>query len=339
MSGSNYGVDLAKNVFSIHGVDSHGKVVMHRTVSRAKLLPIFANLPPAVIGMEACSGAHYWARELKKLGHEPRIMASKFVSPYCTGAKNDLNDAAAICEAVSRPLTRFVAIKSPEQQAIIALHRARQHWVQERTALINQMRGILAEFGLIMPKGRYAAQRCIPELLEDAENNLPGLARALIGDCYDHLQILNQRIDDQEQCFNMLVEHSATAQRIMTIPGVGPQTATAILASVGRGEQFSCGRDFAAWLGLVPRQFSTGGKTRLGRISKRGDVYLRTLLVHGARAVISNLGDKTDRLSLWSKGVLERRGFKRAIVALAAKNARIIWALLNSESEFQKYAA
>ncbi|WP_120511077.1 IS110 family transposase [Photobacterium salinisoli] len=335
MSHSIYGIDLAKHSFSIHGEDHQGKVLIHKTITRSKVLETFANIPPAIIGMEACGASHYWARELAKLGHTPKIMASKYVAPFRTGAKNDLNDAFAICTAVIRPSTHFVRIKSADQQAILLLHRARDHWVHERTALLNQIRAMLAEFGIIAPKGRHALQTAIPEALEDGDNPLPDLARAIISDCFGHLLILNQRIADQEQCFDMLVSRSRQAKKIMKVAGIGPITATAVIASIGKGEQFDKGRDFAAWLGLVPSQYSTGGKPRLGRITKKGDRYLRTLLVHGARAVIASLGDKTDRLSLWCKSLVERRGFKRAIVALAAKNARIIWSLLRNDTEYQ----
>lgn len=335
MSQSIYGIDLAKHSFSIHGEDHQGKILIHKTITRSKVLVMFANIPPAIVGMEACGASHYWAREIAKLGHTPKIMASKYVAPFRTGAKNDLNDAVAICVAVTRPSTRFVKIKSPEQQAILFLHRARDNWVHERTALLNQIRAMLAEFGVIAPKGRHALQTAIPEALEDGENQLPDLARAIISDSYEHLLNINQRIADQEHCFNMLVSRSHNAQKIMKVAGIGPITATAVIASIGKGEQFDKGRDFAAWLGLVPTQYSTGGKPRLGRITKKGDKYLRTLLVHGARAVISAIGDKTDRLSLWCKSLVERRGFKRAIVALAAKNARIIWSLLSNDTEYQ----
>lgn len=339
MSISTIGVDLAKTSFSIHGVDTHGKPGLHRSVTRSKLLDTMAKLPPSLIGMEACSGAHYWAREFKKLGHTVRIMASKYVAPYRTGAKNDLNDAQAICEAVTRPNTRFVPIKSAEQQAILAAHRIRQGWVKERTAQINQIRGLLSEFGIIVAQSRWSLQRELPRILEDAENELPVIARALLADCYDHLRCLNQRIEESERCFDIVAEHSATVRQIMTIPGVGVQTATAIVASVGKAQSFGKARDFAAWLGLVPRQYSTGGKPRLGRITKRGDKYLRMLLIHGTRAVLSHVADKTDRLSLWCKELIARRGYKRATVALAAKNARIIWAMLQSGKEHKAFAA
>ncbi|EOX4247591.1 IS110 family transposase, partial [Vibrio cholerae] len=228
---------------------------------------------------------------------------------------------------------------SPERQAILSIHRMREHWVQERTALINRIRALLCEFGIVFPTGRAAVQREVPLILEAVDNALPDIARAVLADCFEHLQTLNQRIDDTEQCFDMVSKASPNALRILKVRGIGPQTATAIIATIGKGEQFDSGRDFAAWLGLVPKQYSTGGKPRLGRISKRGDKYLRTLLVHGARAVITNLGEKQDRLSVWGRYVLERRGMNRAIVALAAKNARIIWALLHNQTEYQDYAA
>ncbi|PSW13419.1 IS110 family transposase [Photobacterium rosenbergii] len=335
MSQSIYGIDLAKHSFSIHGEDEHDKVLIHKSITRSKVLSTFANISPAIVGMEACGTSYYWARELAKLGHTTRIMASKYVAPFRTGAKNDLNDAVAICVAVTRPSTRFVKIKSPEQQAILLLHRARDNWVHERTALLNQIRAMLAEFGIIAPKGRHALQTAIPEALEDAENQLPDLARAILSDSYDHLLSINQRIADQENCFNMLVSRSHNAQKIMKTAGIGLITATAIIASIGKGEQFDKDRGFATWLGLVPTQYSTGGKPRLGLITKKSDKYLRTLLVHGARAFISANGNRTERLSLWCKDLVERRSFKRAVVGLAAKNARIIWSLLSNDTEYQ----
>ncbi len=333
------GFDLAKNHFSIHVVDSKGKVILHKSVTRSKLLPTIANMPPMRIGLEACGGAHYWARTLNKLGHDARIMAVKYVVPHRTKGKNDLNDAVAICQAVLHSSTRFVPVKSPEQQAILSVHRMREHWVRERTALMNRIRALLSEFGLIMPVGRSALMKQVPLMLEDAENELPELARTVIADAYHHLGELNQRIADTERVFDAFTKVSDNVQRIMKVRGVGAQTATAILASIGNGSQFDKSRDFSAWLGLVPKQYSTGGKPRLGRITKHGDKYLRTLLVHGARTVMANLGDKQDRLSQWCRSILERRGMNRAIVALAAKNARIIWSLLHNQTEYENYAA
>lgn len=322
------GIDLAKNVFSVHGVDAHGKAVLKKTLSRGKLLECFANLPPCLAGMEACSGAHHWARQLRTLGHDARIIAPRFVIPYRKSGKNDGNDAEAICEAVSRPAMRFVPVKSVEQQAVLSLHRIRSAVVAERTAQINQLRGLLSEFGLVMPKGRYPAQHHIPDILEDGENGLPGLVRRLLDDIYRRIQTLNQQILAYDREIENLARHSEPARRLMTLPGIGAVTATALVASIAEPKQFENGRQLAAWLGLVPRQYSTGGKTRLGRITKQGDKYLRTLLIHGTRAVLAVLKDKQDRTSCWLRELIARRGYKRAAVALAAKNARIVWAML-----------
>jgi transposase len=339
MNVTTIGIDLAKHTFSLHGVDSRGNVVVRKTLSRSKLLPFLATLPPCLVGMEACSGAHYWARELLRLGHRVGIMAPKFVVPYRKGGKNDGNDAEAICEAVGRPGMRFVPVKSDEQQAILSLHRVRQGLIGERTALINQLRGLLSEFGLIMPKGRYSAQHHIPDILEDAENGLPMLARRLLHDTWLRLRALNEQILAYDRELNHLVRDSEPAKRLMTIPGIGAITATAMLASVGDPKQFKNGRQFAAWLGLTPRQYTTGGNIRLGRITKKGDAYLRTLLIHGTRAVLSALKDKNDRLSCWTKALIGRRGYKRAAVALAAKNARILWTLMVRNETYQMKAA
>lgn len=329
------GIDLAKLVFSIHGVDEHSKCKLRKTVKRNKLLAEIAKLPPCIIGMEACSGAHYWAREFTKLGHNVRIMAVKFVIPYRQNEKNDANDAEAICEAVTRPKTRFVSIKSEEQQAVLCLHRIRQGLIKDRTARINRLRGLLAEFGLIMPKGRYSAQNTIGGILEDAENSLPMLARELLNDVWQSIRGLNKEILTYDRKLYALANQMKAAKRLMSIPGIGEITATAVVATVNDAKQFDTSRQFSAWIGLVPRQYSTGGVARLGRISKRGEKHIRTSLIHGARAVIAHCKNKTDRTSMWVKELVERRGFKRATVALAAKNARLIWALLRSEKEYQ----
>ncbi|GAA6173362.1 IS110 family transposase [Colwellia sp. KU-HH00111] len=329
------GIDLAKLVFSIHGVDTNDKCKLRKTVKRNNLLPEIAKLPPCIIGMEACSGAHYWAREFTKLGHEVRIMASKFVIPYRQNEKNDANDAEAICEAATRPKTRFVSIKSEEQQAVLCLHRIRQGAIKDRTARINRLRGLLAEFGIIMPVSRYPAQKAIGGILEDAENGLPCLARELINDLWHSIKNLNEEILKYDRKLYALANKMKDAKRLMSIPGIGEITATAVVATVNDAKHFETSRSFAAWIGLVPRQYSTGGKVHLGRISKRGEKHIRTSLIHGARAVIANCKNKTDRTSLWVKDLVERRGFKRATVALAAKNARLIWALLHSDKEYQ----
>ena len=334
MNVTTIGIDLAKNSFSLHGVDTRGKTVFRKTLSRAKLLPFLVQQPPCLVGMEACSGAHYWAREIGKLGHETRIMAPKFVIPYRKGGKNDNNDAAAICEAVARPDMRFVPVKSAEQQAVLALHRVRQGLIQHRTALINQLRGLLTEFGLIIPKGRYQTHEHIPAILEDADNGLPDLARQIIYDVWQRYRVTREQVLEADRSLSALVRENDQARRLMTIPGIGEQVATAIVASV-EPTQFNNGRQLAAWIGLTPRQFTTGGVIRLGRITKRGDKYLRMCLIHGARAVVANLRDKQDKTSCWIRELIARRGYKRAIVALAARNARLIWTLMIKQENYR----
>lgn len=334
MNVTTIGIDLAKTSFSLHGVDNHEKPCLRKTVSRKKLLSTMANMPPCLVGMEACSGAHYWARELDKLGHDVRIMAPKFVIPYRKGGKNDNNDAAAICEAVARPDMRFVPIKSAEQQAVLSLHRVRHGLIRQRTGLINQLRGLLSEFGLVMPKGRYQTHKHIPAILEDAENGLPDLARELINEIWQSYQNTRDQVLKADRRLAALARQSEQAKRIMTIPGVGEQVSTAVVASIDP-RQFSNGRQLAAWIGLTPRQYTTGGHVRLGRITKQGDKYLRMCLIHGARAVIANLGDKQDKVSCWIRELIARRGYKRAIVALAARNARLIWTLMVKQEDYR----
>ncbi len=287
--------------------------------------------------MEACGSAHYWARELTLLGHDVRLMAPQFVAPYRKNDKNDGNDAEAICEAVGRPHMRFVPVKTLAQQAVLTVHRARQLAVAERTALINQTRGLLAEYGLIIPVGVAALRRAVPGLLETPE--LPTLARDVFTDLADRLRALDERITAYDRRVAQVAQQTESAQRLMQVPGVGPITATALVASVGDARTFKNGRQFAAWVGLVPRQHSSGGTRRLGRITKRGDVYLRTLLIHGARAVLRQLARRTDAISRWVTALQARRGFNKALVALAAKHARIVWALLATGRTYQPTAA
>ena len=329
------GLDLAKSVFTLHGVDERGHTVLRKTVRRAKLLEVFAQLPSCVVGMEACSGAQHWARELRKLGHAPRIMAAEFVEPYRQGGKNDANDAAAICEAVSRPKMHFVAVKSAEQQAVLAVHRLRQGLVEERTALANRLRGLLAEYGVVVSMGLDRLRRALPEILEDGANPIPGLAREVFGDSQQHLRELDDRIAAYDRRIAALARASAPVQRLMRIPGVGPVTATALVASVGDAKVFDNGRQFATWLGLTPRQHSTGGKQRLGVMTKHGDVYLRTLLIHGARAVLRVTPKQRDAKSRWAESLRRRRPDNVVAVALAAKHARISWALLARDKDYE----
>jgi transposase len=318
------GIDLAKNVFSVHGVDSNGRVVLRRSVSRARLGQLVAQLPPCLVGMEACSGAHEWARQFGIYGHTVRLMAPKFVAPYRKSGKNDGNDAEAICEAVSRPNMRFVPIKSREQQAILCLHRARQGHIEERTGAINRIRGLLSEFGVVLPQKAIEVRRGAAMACEA----LPDMAAGVIRELLEHVRQLEERIKHFETLIDSHASADERARRISVLSGIGPMTSSALVATVADAREFRNGRQFAAWLGLVPRQYSTGGKTRLGHITGRGDPYLRTLLVMGARSVLQSASRRKDRLARWALSVRERRGYHRACVAIAAKHARIIWALL-----------
>jgi len=334
MNVTTIGIDLAKNTFSVCGCNAHGKVLFRKSLNRDKLPAFIAQQPPCLIGMEACSGAHHWARLFQSHGHTIGIMAPRFVTPFRKGGKNDGNDAVAIALAVSHPEMRFVAIKNPEQQAALCLHRLREGLVQDRTAQVNRLRGLLSEFGIIIPQGFGEARRTIPVILADNNNALPVLARRLLNDAHEHLEHIHQQVlayDREIEAIARLNEH---ARRLTAIPGIGPVTATALLATVGDFKQFKNGRQFAAWLGLTPRQFTTGGKTRLGRITKQGDIYLRTLLIHGARAVVARREQKEDAVGEWIKALVNRAGFKRTAVALAAKQARVIWAIMTKDSEY-----
>jgi transposase len=325
---STVGIDLAKNVFSVHGVDTRGEVMIRRTVSRAKLAELVAHLPPCLIGMEACSGAHEWARRFAVFGHVVKLMAPKFVTPYRKSGKNDGNDAEAICEAVSRPNMRFVPIKSIDQQTDLSLHRVRQGFVEERTAMLNRIRGLLAEFGHILPLRAVEVRRRVPELLE----KLPSRVANCVSDLLEHALRLEAKAVEYEREIRAHARTNALAQRAQTRQGIGPITASALVATVGNAHDFKNGRQFAAWLGLVPRQYSTGGKTRLGHITKRGDAYLRSLLVMGARAVLQSAARLNDPFSRWALAVQQRRGYHRACIAIAAKNARVAWALLAKDT-------
>jgi transposase len=329
------GIDLAKNLFQVHGVDERGKTVLKKQLKRDQMMAFFTNLPPCLIGMEACGSAHYWANKLQRLGHTVKLMAPQFVKPYVKTNKNDVADAEAICEAVSRPNMRFVPIKNSEQQAVLALHRARQGFVKARTAQANQIRGLLAEHGIIIPKGIAYIGKHLPEILEDGENGLPGSFRILIKRLGDHLKELDRHTQELEVQIQNWHRDSTASRKLAKIPGIGPITASALVASVGDAKNFENGRQLAAWLGLVPRQNSSGGKQTLLGISKRGDSYLRTLLIHGARAVLRVAERQAHQANSWLAGVMERRNYNVAAVALANKNARIVWALLAHDREFE----
>jgi transposase len=328
MNSTTIGLDIAKNVFQLHGVDAHGKAVLRKQLKRSQVLAFFANLPPCLVGLEACAGAHYWTRELIKLGHDARLISPQFVKPYVKGNKNDANDAEAICEAVGRPNMRFVPVKSIEQQDIQMLHRIRSGLVKDRTAHANRVRGLLGEYGLAVGKGLAQLRKRLPELLEDAENNLTTAARQIFADLYERLVELDKQVSAYTDKIQALHRASPVSQALAAVPGIGPITATALLASLGDGKAFASARQVAAWLGLVPRQDSSGGKPKLLGISKRGDVYLRTLLIHGARAVVKTAARKDDAQSRWINELVKRRNANIAAVALANKNARVVWALL-----------
>jgi transposase len=327
------GIDLAKNVFSLHGVDVFGKTVLRRTVRRDRLVQTVASLSPCLIGMEACSGAHEWGRRFERYGHTVKLMAPKFVAPYRKSAKNDGNDAEAVCEAVSRPSMRFVPMKSAEQQALLTLHRVRYGFVVERTAIINRLRGLLAEFGVVLPLRAVSVRRQAAQAAE----TLPELARGAIADLLEELRRLDERIELYDRQIEQQAKLCEPARRLMAIRGIGPTTALAIVATVGNAREFKNGRQFAAWLGLVPNQYSTGGKSRLGHISKRGDAYLRSLLVQGARSVLHTAAAHEDRLSRWVLALERRRGYYRTLVAIANKNARFAWALLARGQELAPF--
>jgi transposase len=329
------GLDIAKQVFQVHGVNEHGVVKTRKTLPRGKVLGFFAQLPPCLIGIEACAGSHYWARELSKLGHTVKLMAAQFVTPYRKSGKNDANDAEAICEAVGRANMHFVAIKSAEQQAMLMVHRARALVVASRTGLVNQIRGLLGEFGVIVPKGVARLRRELPGILEDAENGVPDLGRTVFAGLLDQLRDLDERIGGYDRQIRALAEASEPARRLMRIEAIGPQTATALVATMGDPQVFKSGRSFAVSLGITPSQNSSGGVTRLGPITRRGDSYLRTLLVHGARAYLRVVDRKTDAKSAWARRLKERRHVNIAAVALAAKHARIAWAMLAHGTEYR----
>jgi transposase len=328
------GLDITKLDFQVHGVDEHGKVKVRKQLARAKVLEFFAQLPACLIGIEACGSAHYWGRELTKLGHTVKLIAAQFVIPYRRRGKNDANDAEALCEAVGLPDMRFVAIKSEEQQAVLMVHRARTLVMANRTAQVNQIRGLLGEFGLVVPKGVARLRRELPGILEDAENGLPALAREVFARLLEQFRTFDTQVAAYDLQIRVLAVASEPARRLMKVEAIGPQTATALLAGMADPHVFDNGRSYAASLGLTPRQHSSGGKERLGPITRQGDGYLRTLLVHGARAYLRVVDKKTDRKSAWAQRLKERRHVNVAAVALAAKHARIAWAILVHGTEY-----
>lgn len=337
------GADLAKDVITVCAQDRSGRSVEKRDLRRGAFKDWLQRLPAGcVVGMEACSSAHYWAREMRALGLEPRIMAAEFVQPFrkSRAGKNDRNDAEAIAVAVREANMRFVAVKSVDQQARLAGHRVREGWKKERTALANRMRGLLAEFGVSFPRSTAALRKGLVEALHD--NRVPPALHELIAAAREHLELLDQRIASCDRAIALACRADPAARRLQELTGVGPTSADAVIATVGNAREFRNGRQFAAWVGLTPRQFSSGGKTKLGSITRRGDAYLRTLLVQGARSTLKQAlrcdPEKANRLQQWIAQLHARAGYHKTLVAIANKNARMLWALLAREESYNPEA-
>ncbi len=329
------GLDLAKNIFQVCGVNQVGKSLFNRQVRRAKLMATLIQYPGAVIAMEACSGANYWGRELKKQGYKVMLIPPQHVKPFVKGNKNDRNDAFAITEAARRPHLHCVEPRTLEQTDLIQVHRLRERLVNQRTALMNQMRGFLSEYGLVVAQGKEKLLAALPELLEDADNGLTQAARVLLHTLQDECQYLNECIKRQDKAIKLQAQNNEAAQRLMHVKGVAEKTATAIIAHAGNGCGYKSGRHFSSSLGLVPKEHSSGGKQSLGRITKRGNRYIRRLLIQGAWSVMRYVDKSDDRLSRWAKQVAERRGSHKAVIAIANKLARIIWSMLYHQTEYK----
>jgi len=331
------GVDLAKNVFQVHGVDRKEKAIWRRRLTRGNWLEVLqATVEPGCeIGMESCGGAHHWARRLQAKGFKVKLIAPQFVKPYVKSNKNDANDAEAICEAMGRPGMRFVAVKTVEQQDIQAVHRVRSELNKQRKAKANQIRGLVAEYGLVAPREIVHLRRALPRWLEDAENGLSARFRRVLAGLWGDLRALDDRMAELDREIVLIAQGDPVAKRLQQLRGVGPIIATALVAAVGNGEQFANGRQMSAAFGLTPGQHSSGGKERMLGISKRGDVYLRSLLIHGARAVIRTAKGKDDRLSQWATRLAARRHPNVAAAALANKTVRMACAMLKNGTDYQ----
>ncbi len=333
---SRVGIDLAKNVYQLHGVDRSGKTVRKRRVKRHQWFKALLDKtePGCEIGMEACAGAHHWGRELQSRGYSVKLIPPQFVKPYVKSNKNDARDAEAICEAMSRPNMRFVTVKTVAQQDIQATHRIRAELITQRTAKANQIRGLVAEYGLVAPKRLSSLRAAIPCWLEDAENGLTADFRSLLHDVWDDLLILDDRVGEMDKAIERLAENHEECVRLQQLRGVGPMISTAMIATVGDARQYHKSRQMAAAIGITPKQHSSGDRDRLLGISKRGDVYLRTLMIHGARSVVANAKHKDDRLSHWVTAIATKRHPNVAAVALANKTARMAWAMLRNETDY-----
>jgi transposase len=329
------GIDLAKTIFQICGVNQAGKPVFNRTVKRAGLLVFLAQYPDAAVAMEACSGSNYWGRTLEKRGVKVLLIPPIHVKPFVKGNKNDRNDAFAITEAARRPNMHFVTPRSLEQTDMMMVHKLRKRRINARTALTNQLRGTLNEYGIVVRPGRNALKGKLDGILEDAENGLSFAARILVRDIQQEWQSLDEDIDKLDKHIKAQASTNASAKRLMTIRGVAEKTATAVVAFAGEGKAYKNGRHFSANLGLVPKEHSSGGKQQFGGITKRGNRYLRSLLIQGAWSVLRNADKNDDRLSCWARKIVERRGKHKAVVAIANKLARIIWSVLYHQREYQ----
>ena len=332
------GLDLAKNVFQVHGVDGSGDTVMRRQLRRSQLLPFFKKQRPCLVGMEACATSHHWARQLIELGHVVKLMPARYVKPYVKRNKNDTADAEAICEAVTRPTMRFVAVKSAQQQSVLMLHRTRELLVRQRTMLVNAIRSHMAEFGIVAPVGVPRVKELFAVIADADDDRLPAIARACLEGLAKQFLSLHEEIATAERRIHAWHRSNEASRRLETIPGIGPITATALAATITDPSVFTSGRELAAWIGLVPRQSSTGGKERLGRISKQGDQYLRWLLVAGAMSVIRHAKRRGTTSLPWLANLITSKPTKVAAVALANKIARIAWAVLRQGGTYQKPA-
>ena len=332
---STIGLDLAKTVFQVHGIDGSGETVMRRQLRRGQVLPFFKKLPPCLVGLEACATSHYWAREITSLGHEVRMMPARYVKPYVKRNKNDMADAEAICEAVTRPTMRFVPIKTPAQQSILVLHRTRELFVRQRIMLVNALRAHLAEFGIVAGVGRNGLEKLLEVIADEQDARVPPEARACLLALRDQLELAKRQILDADRRILAWHRESEVSRRLDDIPGVGPLIATALVASIPDPHAFRSGRDLSAWIGLVPKQSSTGGKERLGHISKAGNRYLRKLLVVGALSVIKRAKQGSARRP-WLVALMARRATKVAAIALANKIARIAWAMMVRGTRYQE---
>lgn len=333
------GLDLAKDVFQVHGITADGTVVFNRSIRRRQVLAFFKQLPPCLVGIEACGSAHHWARELKAIGHDVRLMPAFYVKPYVKRGKTDAVDAEAICEAVTRPTMRFVPVKGKDQQALLAMHRVRNLFVRQKTQVLNVIRGLLREFGQVVGNGPVAAMRFVKSCQAGELPDIPDLAKGVLTTLCDQVMSLERRV----VLYDKLIEHHSRvderAARLRSIPGVGPITASAIVATIGDGKQFRNGREFAAWIGLTPLNKSSGGKERLGGITKKGDRYLRRLLVIGMTSQVQRARRFPERVHPWIMQLLDRKPVRLATVAMANKAARIIWAVLTSETPYRHSSA